>query len=453
MFPRKIDNIKGKRDPPVFGRIYILNPDTGLPISPTTEPTLSGIKSKIDLLQFDSENRLKSIVSGSVNILDGAGNIINPAKEPTLSSIKSKIDLLQFDAENRLKSVVSGGVNILDGAGNIIDPTKESTQIGIKKAIGGILALDLTQAPDGDKTYSSNTTLTKWVYQFNNLTINSGVTLTLKSNSLIMVKGTLTLNGTIRVPGANPGGGTGSMTITGGRCGGSLILIANEIVGTGVLDLSGENGDNGAAPPGGDSAGYDGVAGEYLGGTFGDAAKGGAQGTSIPQAGGAGGKGLKDWLLPSIDLIWNGTFCYPLLTAKSGSGAGPGHNDAYYAGGGGGGACIGDGGKGGDAGSTTEQCGGCGGGAGGFLGLMTNSLSAITIKLNGGNGGAAYGDGGGGGGGGGGFGAIFADTFASGLTINVNGGAGGSGGNPGEAGQPGLALVFKLSNFFEILTA
>ena len=75
-------------------------------------------------------------------------------------------------------------------------------------------------ASDGTVTISGNTTLTSDMY-YNNLTINSGVTLS-PDGYRIFVRGTLTVTGTISVEGGNGGNGgngaAGSGT-TGGAAG------------------------------------------------------------------------------------------------------------------------------------------------------------------------------------------------------------------------------------------
>lgn len=104
----------------------------------------------------------------------------------------------------------------------------------------------------GDVTISTHKTLTDSVYHYDNLTINAGVTLTFPHRSVVFVKGTLSVNGTLTVaPGplgglAKNGFSYAGQGGAGGAAGGSLIIIANSIVGTGIITAKGSVGGNGS---------------------------------------------------------------------------------------------------------------------------------------------------------------------------------------------------------------
>lgn len=224
--------------------------------------------------------------------------------------------------------------------------------------VDGNVTLDGVATFPGINKTSNVYTLTR-DQQFNNLTVNPGITL-ITAGDRFYCQGTLTNNGTINNDGkaavaATPGGAIGSGTITGSPAG------ATGVPGVGVS-----------------AATLAGAASASVG-----ASGAGGSGTS-----GAGGAGLNP---SSASIAWWNTV-YPLLagsvgifgTAKSiggglsgASGAGDGVNNG--GGGGSGGGTVGivcaelinnglissNGGRGGDA--AAGNCGGGGGGGGGLI--------------------------------------------------------------------------------------
>ena len=238
---------------------------------------------------------------------------------------------------------------------------------------------------DGNVTITSNTTLTRDMY-YNNLTINSGVTL--KTNGYkIFVKGTLINNGIIDNSGGNGGNGTVSAAGSAGSAG-----------------VGGGNGDSG----GGGSAGTGG------GGAGGSGGNGSAYGT-----GGSGGSSPYDnSYAKQLELIHK---LYDITFGGGGGGGGGGSENAAYGGGGGGG--------------------------GGKIHIYArNIVNNGTIQAKGGNGGNGYmgaNKAGGGGGGGGGFVLLVYQTFTGNEPI-VTGGKGGTGYQNGADGSPGIVKKIKI---------
>lgn len=264
---------------------------------------------------------------------------------------------------------------------------------------------------DGDVTISSNTDISGETKQYNNLTINAGVTLTAK-NSIIGVKGTLTVNGTIT---ANAGGGAGG---TCPLCSGS---DGTEQGTAGIVgDVTGCGGSGGG---GGGARSWNGST-ENASGSLGGACQqsGGAAGSS----GGVGGTGnaVGATYLVSAKAWYRGDYLIGL-----GKGAG---------GGGGSAAKL----------NTNGDCtGGTGGVGGGWLYIEAKHVTVVAAGIisangaNGNNGSVSGGDAsggpaaGGGGGGGGGVLVIRYSTYSNSGTVQANGGTGGA-----EAHTPDHAI-------------
>jgi len=284
---------------------------------------------------------------------------------------------------------------------------------------------------DGDVTISSNTTLTE-SKEYNNLTINSGVTLS-GNRLIIQVADTLTVNGTISTNGQ---GGAGS---TSGGAGGAG--------GTGTWGGSGSGG----------TAGGNGVKGFGInsnGGNAGNGGSGGGGSSSGHNAGSGGSKGnytAITYVDYKIDY-----YKTSLVTLPIGFGGGGGAG-----GGGGGGRGVNQYNTGGTGGG-----GGAGGNGGGSILIIAKTINIASggvISSNGNNGSAggagvnsATGGGGGGGGGAGGGGMvmlIYQNTFTNNGSITATGGTGGAGGaggtgnsgagSAGGAGSNGSAGVTK----------
>jgi len=313
---------------------------------------------------------------------------------------------------------------------------------------------------------AGDTTLTTRLNYYDNLTVNTGVTLTgMPGGTIIVVRNVLSVVGTISV---NALGGMGGAVVAGGYGGGAWGRGASGD-GGGYRFNGGfmANGSLGAAVP------YD-VAPSMQRGM----ANGGAGGAA--GAGSAGGAwpfttgGLIDALraepidylvmLKLWELILEGEGNNnATIGAIGGGGGGGGANlGANAAAGGtigtagvspsggsagGGGSGIGGGGGGGNGTGATAGAGGRGGGA---LLILCGVLSGGgTISANGANGVNASGNGGGGGGGGGGAAAVGYNVAASSTpTMQANGGTHGNGagaGSNGGDGGAGLATSVKVN--------
>jgi hypothetical protein len=325
---------------------------------------------------------------------------------------------------------------------------------------------------DGDVVISANTTLTR-VYEYNNLTINPGVIVTI-NQSVIKVKGTLTNNGIIRSNGAN-GPATGSNK-QGGVGGGNIFLFCTNIVGTGSIEANGGNGVTVTANTGVSGNNAILLTSELLntGGGVGSS-PGGVGGA--PRAGAAGGAGGIEYLEKPIHSTIQNNLDYSvtskILTANGGAGiigasSGGSAQTVPGSGGGAGGGMLfakgGDGGAGGpgtgNSASASGGASGSGGGAGGLVVVFANNTlsSTISITATGGAGGngnnptnANFGKGGGGGGGAGGTLVVFAKQPFAGTT-NLSGGVGGitpvgglgNDGEDGEDGEDGSVIFIKI---------
>jgi hypothetical protein len=292
---------------------------------------------------------------------------------------------------------------------------------------------------DGNVTLSSNTSLSGAKY-YNNLTINSGVTITGASPIIIFARGTVTINGTItpdRTAGGAGGSGGAGGNATTATPDSSVVANVGKIGGSGVVGGIGFIHDN------------------YLGASGGN---GGASGTHASSGnqpvnnGGAGGIRVPlQSATPSQLMSKIRTSVLTNPNSKGGGGSGG-------AGGGGGGSgsayCNPSGFNGGN--------GGAGGAGGGSVIIMAPTIifnSGASINSNGlagtngsvggngnscsgfdsGAGGQRYASGGGGGGGGGhgGHGGsimfLYKSLTDSGTT-SVTGGAHGNGGAGGTGG-------------------
>lgn len=264
---------------------------------------------------------------------------------------------------------------------------------------------------DGDFSPSTNQTLDKYLYRFNNLTIPAGVTVTSSKSGLIILAKDINISGLLTMSGKGAAGGAAVTASSGG--------------------VSGNAGSDGGFCAGGAGGG---------GGGSGDGAYGGAGG-STDVAGGSGGT-------PGA---------YVNVYAEDG-GAGASNNTATLwrlvrtdlinivgAGGGSGGACARNG-------TGISGAGGAGGGAIVIecVNLTINPDGAIRSDgLNGQN--SQQGDASGGGGGGGGGIIIIYRSLVNNGIISSAGGAGGvpslsyphSGRACGGAGGNGAVILCK----------
>ncbi|MCW2279115.1 hypothetical protein [Heliophilum fasciatum] len=289
----------------------------------------------------------------------------------------------------------------LDASGSIHSRLRATT-------FGGLFYLN--DGADGDRTFATNTVLESGVYRYNNMTVNTGVTITPTQSFLaFFVKGTLNLTGTATISASGKGAAGG----LGGYCN-----TANS--GTaGNPGVAGFGGAGSGASGGGRSATYMSGAGgdtDYPGGTAAAAANGNT-GVGLP-------KGGRLW----SDLQY-------LMACKGG--------------GGGGGASV--------TSSTSASWvrGGAGGAGGGAILIVANNITGTGMLKSEGVAGSIgtqsdtnYGVASGGGGGGGGYIVVFG-TLPSTITTSVVGGTGGPPATTtyysGAAGGNGCFVNFPLT--------
>jgi len=315
--------------------------------------------------------------------------------------------------------------------------------------------IDILTYGASDATISSNTTISG-VNRYNNLTINSGVTLTVDGQPSVLIVKTLTnLGSIVKTATGATGGAPTTNGGAGGAGGGGLIILAYTLNNSGLIDASGANGGNSVrvtttgqnGNPGGN--GYFLVVGSDSPGTGGDGGytdspyynargigkvNGGGGGGIYNYVGGSGGdstkitynsysdlaedvrKAIVDWFI--VNVLGKTPTTTKSLPNIKGSGGGSGASYDY----GGGGA---------------------GGGGGQIIALVLTLNNTGTIKANGGNGGAPTGGGGAGGGGGGGIVYVLYKSLVSQGTLQANGGAGYNPGGPYDTGKNGTAGTAK----------
>lgn len=282
----------------------------------------------------------------------------------------------------------------------------------LKQYMEALVTLLFGTGTDGDATISSNTTLSADMY-YNNLTVNSGITLN-TGGYRVFVKGLLTNDGRIGAPGnaasVATGGSALNMTTSGGWAG------AGANGGTGA-------GSQGATPATGDNA-------------LAVSGSGGAGGTG---SGGSGGATKNYGSNPGVP-SGGAKFGYHPLNALLGAGAPGGTNSS--------GQKVSGGWGGSSGGGDGTNSGGGGGGGGGNVVVAAKRLagSGSFTAVGGAGGNPAAGNCGGGGGGGGGYIFIVSTATSLGsLTTVVSGGAGGTKtgtGTNGSAGGNGNVYLF-----------
>lgn len=315
---------------------------------------------------------------------------------------------------------------------------------------------------DGDVTISTNTVLTSVKY-YNNLTVDSGVSLTgnYTQPMEIYVKGRLTCNGHINVDGRGNAGGAGGHYIGSGGTG---------TAGTAGVNGAGSGGAGGASVQATGASGNGGNGGPGVpayGGGAGQAGQPGHPNASSPHAGGAGGgagssptdmKNLLTYITTSPKTNLFGAGGGGGGGSQKGGNGGNGSPIPAVSGGGqpgmpGGDATGGDGGAGGGfliiyakeivVGSTgiISSDGSDGGDANTSLDGQSNPYKGPQQYpyYGGGSGGGGGGNGGAGGGGGGGGGTLLFvyNSLANNGTIRCAGGSGGLGNAPGGTGGAG----------------
>jgi len=320
------------------------------------------------------------------------------------------------------------------------------------------LLVNLFTFDRSDATYSTSTTLTTGVNYLRNVSIASGVTLTLGASPCVIVADTLTNSGTITtnvVKGA--GGAPGASGAGAGGAGRHGIIILARTLGAGTVVSDGAsgaagsavaaNGSGGAGGAGlfwevfGYPAGIGGGGGNYNAGGGSKNAGGGGGGYTVAYYGGSGGaasvatyldptrlladilKTVADhWTVNILGKTPTGTMAVPALGGSGGGGGAA--QDTYSAGGG-------------------------GGGGGGQIVVYGTLLASGSFFARGGAGGNGGGEGSydaGGGGGGGGIVYVFRRTRTGTLSFNVAGGAAGAGDPPypASAGSAGSAAEFVV---------
>lgn len=273
---------------------------------------------------------------------------------------------------------------------------------------------------DGDAVISSNTTLSDSgigvkVMRYNNLTINTGIYLTAHANDkvlVLLIKGTLTLNGTIKMDGRGGAGASGQ---------------GDGVNGGGKAGAFGGGGGGATTGGGGGGNGQD---GDYNGGCGGGGRYGVvSSGTAIdPQpwynGGPDTGRGGKSNPATAGVSYMTDPLISPLIFEIM---------RRLYGGGGGSGSAVG---------------GGLGGAGGGVLWIEANEIiwgGSGLFSSCGIAGGTVGGGQWGGGGGGGGSVQIVYKTKTGASAINRSGGAAGGGGaGPGAAGAGGIAGEFQV---------
>ena len=352
----------------------------------------------------------------------------------------------------------------------------------------------------GSVTISTNTYTSDQVKMYGSLTVNAGTTLSASGALVIYCSGTLYLRGNIAIKPDQvaPSGGicynAGAIYDSaghggrGGVAGGTCLIFAKTIRGSGIIYVNGASGGNAVTQTdhgGSDSWGIwgeDGWSGNWEGASYpgGGGGTGGGTSYSIPAGwsiepltGKGGWGGPKFWNASILAL----KYAYaanltgmPIISAIGGAGGAGGGGglangdtyDMFGAGGGGGGGFGGDGGDGGwgeiDAGSLANPefgTGGGGGGAGGLCAIVTETNNGgWKVWASGGNGGDGDSravDGAGGGGGGGGVCIVIANSgIGSG---NFHGIAGKSGASTAQVernaqdGTAGTCYFFELEDF------
>lgn len=312
------------------------------------------------------------------------------ASKLVISNIESP-DYVQYSTGYKLSAV--GGLEVWSGE---IRPNLGGGYIGNYSTGDGT---------DGTVTLNTQTTYTDCIKQFENLTINAGVTLFL-DNSIILVRKRLTIAGTISADGKGYAGGNGGSSngeiTTAGE--GLLSDLANN-----MLNFLGFFGGGGGGAGCGTASNSNGGQSSGASGTY----------NGSDDDGGDGGNGVM--------ITFQRTFLdlYRLLQCKGG--------------GGGGGNGQGD------------RNGGDGGAGGGTIIIMCKELDFQTgavMTADGANGtnGTGSDSGGGGGGGGGLIFVSYKTLVANNGTTTVTGGTGGTGviWHDGGDGGNGSVSIFQF---------
>jgi len=292
---------------------------------------------------------------------------------------------------------------------------------------GGSITNYFGNGSDGDVVISAGRSLSRDMF-YNNLTINSGITLN-PNGYRIWVKGTLLNNGIIARDGNSASGITGGAALAGGTIAGGAAGGNGGAARSGTTNANGADGSAGGAS--GPSIGSGGAAGGKGGGivSFETGGTGGGPGSSS-------GESLS--LVTNYSLQSTNQVIPPnspqtglaniLVAITSGSSSSYSLSVNSGSGGGGSGGYI----SGGN--SCTSGYGGGGGSSGGVIEIIANNIiNNLYIHANGGNGANggdgvgtginyAVGEGGGGGGGSGGTIILIYKTYSGTGSVLANGG-------------------------------
>ncbi len=361
---------------------------------------------------------------------------------------------------NNFAGNTSGAVND-SGTGTLI---RGNVGVNDNSTNGSLSDLGLFgDGSDGDVIISTNTTLTADKF-YNDLTINTGVTLTTYGYA-VYVLGTLTINGTGKIENDGGDGGDGGNASSGiagiggiaGIAPGGATFTAGKSGAAGVAGVVGSIGTT--------TQGNNGVNGTdanpSLGGNGGNGGNGGVDsggGPPVATTGGVGGIATGENITVKATAFENSDNLSGTETVNNkkltGNGSTSGTSLSP-------GASAGSGGSGNtnNESNNTRATGGsgAGGASGGVLFIVASTIvNNGTISADGGNGGnggnptnpSNSGFSGGGGGGGGGAVILTYETLTNNGTINASGGIGGVKGTGQGSGGDGVngtdGTVYKL---------
>lgn len=430
--------------------------------SPTLMAALCSGKALNDILDrgIASADDVALMIEGCIGMHpDLASNIALMLGDQrlTLSNTMAILNSPNISTESIIRILASGAMSATKARDVLSNLPANVAQAALYRLVDNGLydyVLNILTLGASDETVSANTTWTTGVNRRRNLTIASGVTLTLGAGPAVIIADTVTNNGTIAsgwVKGAGGAAGAAGAGAGGNGAGGIIILARSITVGT--ITANGAAGGNGStvaanANGGAGGAGLFWEVSGYPAGTGGDGGgltatyrgrgskNAGGGGATYSYYGGNGGVAsvasfgsLTDlvkellktacdwWLVNVVGKTPTVTKSFPMLGGSGGGGGAA--QDGYGAAGG-------------------------GGGGGGQVVIYGTSMIAGSVSAaagNGGRGGAegSY-DAGGGGGGGGVIYVAYKTLFGS-FTTNVAGGAEGTGDQNGYAGGAGSVLI------------
>ena len=371
----------------------------------------------------DADKMYRAAAAGATTIGVGAWERVDPAWANVQDPASTKPD-------NNATVGAVFGTNITGGG-------SANTQIS-NAGYASLFRQDkFSDGNDGDVTIFVDTTLSADMF-YNNLTVNTGITLT-TGGFRIFVKGTLTTTGTgkiVRNGNAGSNGTNASAWDTAGSGGAGGAALADGSVKGSIAGIAGRNGVTGVQAASGNTNGGNGTAGnagtdvaKSLVPSDGAAGKAGGKGgtTSLPggTTGGTGGvagiAGVKTGTVyNTIRNAYAAYLLYDFLPSGDNLKAAPAN------GGGGSGASAGASATAGNA-ARSGASGGAGGGGnnGGIVVIFAKTITNNgTISANGGAGGNA---------------GTTWDSECPAVASNAAGGSGGSAG--GDGGNGGVLII------------